>query len=514
MNTEKLHLLCPHCRYRYLDYEIDEKPAILHLKKELGNDFSRVVKQYLDIGLRSEHNLFLWDDLATMMAKNGDLAGSRKMLEIMQSYCKTGYDYAFLAIRINEILADKEWCKRLYEFGKKATKTHNCHYNMLNFIEIGVLDERQSINLAREALTYSEYDPHFYYEMGLEVYRLDGIVDFLGLYSIAKSYILKALKLSKYCPVYFLENIKDIIEQETALYFAHIWLDKTKAFKDILELAKFSQKGENLRALATKKLMQIANYPSEFSETAQFIYECFGKEVTREFLLDGLRKFKDSEIILYALCEYCGEFEMVRENLEQKKGFNELTAKILIKYFGECELVKGKLQIWINEAKNIEDLSHRTNVAMGLMGYSEWMKEPYKRFKKQCKDALDFIELADCLVEEFFDYETADELYLKAVKLIKRSDDWDFTLRQIYKNVTDEQILRLACEKALGFNCSLVRVAEYFRYLGDIDKAKECIKKELKKCQNYDNRLYVARLVHDILKDDECALEIALKFDE
>ena len=78
-NYEKLHKLQKTWRLMYADYILDDSTPLRELIKEVGktidkDEFDTIVKTCPKYIIRRNHNLFTYDDIATKLAKEGNLA--------------------------------------------------------------------------------------------------------------------------------------------------------------------------------------------------------------------------------------------------------------------------------------------------------------------------------------------------------------------------------------------------------------------------------------------------------
>ena len=177
---ERIHKCCRCCRIYYADYIIDENVMLENLAKNLSQDeLDWLLQNHTKLCLRVNHHLFEYDDLArSVFFKSKKRALAVKIYKIAQSFCKSGMDYAFLAIAIHKSLRAKKWCKELLAMAENNIKDWLCLINMLNFIEIKVLFGQKAKNFLQNALTATDFKADFYLDMALELKQIGGFDEF------------------------------------------------------------------------------------------------------------------------------------------------------------------------------------------------------------------------------------------------------------------------------------------------------------------------------------------------
>ena len=305
---ERIHKCCRCCRIYYADYIIDDGALLVNLAKNLSQDeLDYLLQNYTELCLRVNHHLFEYDDLARAVffkSKNRGLA--IKIYKIAQSLCKSGMDYAFLAIAIHKTLRVKKWCKELLTMAENSIKDGLCYVNMLNFIEIKTLSGLKAENFLQNALTTTNFKADFYLTMALELKQIGGFDEF-------------AYKFYKKC-----------IEMDKSDYH----LSYARAFiKDKIELKALGIKPkqkEPKRVVTSKEHKSKDEYLSELRNTSDFykfydilddMAEEFGK---KRWILE---LFKDGEIYAKTAADYAYIASDVMDDFKDKIYARELLAK-------------------------------------------------------------------------------------------------------------------------------------------------------------------------------------------
>ena len=177
---ERIHKCCRCCRIYYADYIIDDGALLVNLAKNLSQDeLDWLLQNHTKLCLRVNHHLFEYDDLArSVFFKSKKRGLAVKIYKIAQSFCKSGMDYAFLAIAIHKTLRAKKWCKELLAVAENNIKDGLCYVNMLNFIEIKTLKGQKAENFLQTALNATEFKANFYLTMALELKQIEGFDEF------------------------------------------------------------------------------------------------------------------------------------------------------------------------------------------------------------------------------------------------------------------------------------------------------------------------------------------------
>ena len=244
---ERIHKCCRCCRIYYADYIIDENVMLENLAKNLSQDeLDWLLQNHTELCLRVNHHLFEYDDLArSVFFKSKKRGLAVKIYKIAQSFCKSGMDYAFLAIAIHKSLRAKKWCKELLAMAENNIKDGLCFINMLNFIEIKVLCGQKAKNFLQKALTTTDFKADFYLDMALELKQIGGFDEF-------------AYKFYKKC----IEKDK----HDFYLGYAHVFI------KDKGELKALGIKPKQKEAksvMASKEHKSKDEYLSELRETKE-----------------------------------------------------------------------------------------------------------------------------------------------------------------------------------------------------------------------------------------------------
>ncbi|MFC2747691.1 MAG: hypothetical protein ACFN4I_05495 [Campylobacter concisus] len=282
---ERIRKCCRCCRIYYADYIIDDGALLVNLAKNLSQDeLDYLLQNHTKLCLRVNHHLFEYDDLARVVfykSKNRGLV--IKIYKIAQSFCKSGMDYAFLAIAIHKILRAKKWCKELLAVAENNIKDGLCLINMLNFIEIKVLCGQKAENFLQNALTTTYFKADFYLDMALELKQIEGLDEF------AYKFYKKCIETDK--NDYYLSYARTFIKDKNELKALDI---------------KPKQK-EPKRVVTSKEHKSKDEYLSELRDTSDFykfydvlddMAEEFGKQ---RWILE---LYKDGEIYAKTAADY------------------------------------------------------------------------------------------------------------------------------------------------------------------------------------------------------------------
>ena len=305
---ERIHKCCRCCRIYYADYIIDDGALLVNLAKNLSQDeLDWLLQNHTKLCLRVNHHLFEYDDLArSVFFKSKKRGLAVKIYKIAQSFCKSGMDYAFLAIAIHKTLRAKKWCKELLAVAENNIKDGLCYVNMLNFIEIKTLKGQKAENFLQTALNATEFKANFYLTMALELKQIGGYDEF-------------AYKFYKKC-----------IEMDKSDYH----LSYARAFiKDKIELKALGikpKRKEQKEVVASKAHKSKDEYLSELKDTSDFykfydilddMAEEFGK---KRWILE---LFKDGEIYAKTAADYAYIASDVMDDFKDKIYARELLAK-------------------------------------------------------------------------------------------------------------------------------------------------------------------------------------------
>ena len=244
---ERIHKCCKCCRIYYADYIIDDSVLLVNLAKNLSQDeLDWLLQNHTELCLRVNHHLFEYDDLArSVFFKSKKRSLAVKIYKIAQSFCKSGMDYAFLAIAIHKSLRAKKWCKELLAMADNI-KDGLCLINMLNFIEIKVLCGQKAENFLQNALIATDFKADFYLDMALELKQIGGFNEF-------------AYKFYKKC----IEKNK----HDFYLSYAHVFI-KDKG--ELKALGIKPKQKEPKRVVTSKEHKSKDEYLSELRNTSDF----------------------------------------------------------------------------------------------------------------------------------------------------------------------------------------------------------------------------------------------------
>ena len=305
---ERIHKCCKCCRIYYADYIIDENVMLENLAKNLSQDeLDWLLQNHTELCLRVNHHLFEYDDLArSVFFKSKKRGLAVKIYKIAQSFCKSGMDYAFLAIAIHKSLRAKKWCKELLAMAENNIKDGLCLINMLNFIEINVLCGQKAKNFLQKALTTTDFKADFYLDMALELKQIGGFNEF-------------AYKFYKKC----IEKNK----HDFYLSYAHVFI-KDKG--ELKALGIKPKQKEPKRVVTSKEHKSKDEYLSELRNTSDFykfydvlddMAEEFGKQ---RWILE---LYKDGEIYAKTAADYAYVASSVMIDFKDKIYAGELLSK-------------------------------------------------------------------------------------------------------------------------------------------------------------------------------------------
>lgn len=282
---ERIHKCCRCCRIYYADYIIDENVMLENLVKNLSQDeLDWLLQNHTELCLRVNHHLFEYDDLArSVFFKSKKRGLAVKIYKIAQSFCKSGMDYAFLAISIHKTLRAKKWCKELLAMAENNIKDGLCLINMLNFIEIKVLCGQKAENFLQNALIATDFKADFYLDMALELKQIGGLDEF-------------AYKFYKKC----IEKDK----HDFYLSYAHVFI-KDKG--ELKALGIKPKQKEPKSVVASKEHKSKDEYLSELRE-AKELYKFYDvlDDMAEEFDKQRwiLELYKDGEIYAKTAADY------------------------------------------------------------------------------------------------------------------------------------------------------------------------------------------------------------------
>ena len=365
---ERIHKCCRYCRIYYADYIIDENVMLENLAKNLSQDeLDWLLQNHTKLCLRVNHHLFEYDDLArSVFFKSKKRGLAVKIYKIAQSFCKSGMDYAFLAIAIHKTLRAKKWCKELLAMAENNIKDGLCYVNMLNFIEIKALNGRKAENFLQTALDTTDFNANFYLTMALELKQIGGHDEF-------------AYKFYKKC-----------IEKDKCDYH----LSYARAFiKDKSEPkalgVKQKQKEQN-ETEAQKIHKSKDEYLSELKDTNDFykFYDILG-DMIKEFGKKRwiLELFKDGEIYAKTAADYAYIASDAMDDFKDKIYAKELLAKAVEllpdpdETFFVLDIIKklGDKELMAMACKKLLNLSD--SIYMEVAGY---LKDVDPNLAKEC----------------------------------------------------------------------------------------------------------------------------------
>ena len=282
---ERIHKCCRCCRIYYADYIIDQNVMLENLAKNLSQDeLDWLLQNHTELCLRVNHHLFEYDDLArSVFFKSKKRGLVVKIYKIAQSLCKSGMDYAFLAIAIHKSLRTKKWCKELLAMAENNIKDGLCLINMLNFIEIKVLCGQKAENFLQNALTATDFKADFYLDMALELKQIGGFDEF-------------AYKFYKKC----IEKNK----HDFYLGYAHVFIKDNGELK---ALGIKPKQKEPKSVVASKEHKSKDEYLSELRETKE-LYKFYDilDDMAEEFGKQRwiLELYKNGEIYAKTAADY------------------------------------------------------------------------------------------------------------------------------------------------------------------------------------------------------------------
>ena len=282
---ERIHKCCRCCRIYYADYIIDQNVMLENLAKNLSQDeLDWLLQNHTELCLRVNHHLFEYDDLArSVFFKSKKRGLVVKIYKIAQSLCKSGMDYAFLAIAIHKSLRTKKWCKELLAMAENNIKDGLCLINMLNFIEIKVLCGQKAENFLQNALTATDFKADFHLDMALELKQIGGFDEF-------------AYKFYKKC----IEKNK----HDFYLGYAHVFIKDNGELK---ALGIKPKQKEPKSVVASKEHKSKDEYLSELRETKE-LYKFYDilDDMAEEFGKQRwiLELYKNGEIYAKTAADY------------------------------------------------------------------------------------------------------------------------------------------------------------------------------------------------------------------
>ena len=305
---ERIHKCCRSCRIYYADYIIDENVMLENLAKNLSQDeLDWLLQNHTKLCLRVNHHLFEYDDLArSVFFKSKKRGLAVKIYKIAQSFCKSGMDYAFLAIAIHKTLRAKKWCKELLAMAENNIKDGLCLINMLNFIEIKVLCGQKAENFLQNALIATDFKADFYLDMALELKQIGGLDEF-------------SYKFYKKC----IEKDK----HDFYLSYAHVFI-KDKG--ELKALGIKPKQKEPKSVVASKEHKSKDEYLSELRETKE-LYKFYDilDDMSEEFGKQRwiLELYKDGEIYAKTAADYAYMASSVMWDFKDKIYAREFLAK-------------------------------------------------------------------------------------------------------------------------------------------------------------------------------------------
>ena len=305
---ERIHKCCRCCRIYYADYIIDENVMLENLAKNLSQDeLDWLLQNHTELCLRVNHHLFEYDDLArSVFFKSKKRGLVVKIYKIAQSLCKSGMDYAFLAIAIHKSLRTKKWCKELLAMAENNIKDGLCLINMLNFIEIKVLCGQKAKNFLQNALMATDFKADFYLDMALELKQIGGFDEF-------------AYKFYKKCIG------KD--KHDFYLGYAHVFI-KDKG--ELKALGIKPKQKEQKSVMASKEHKSKDEYLSELRETKE-LYKFYDvlDDMAEEFGKQRwiLELYKDGEIYAKTAADYAYVASSVMWDFKDKIYAREFLAR-------------------------------------------------------------------------------------------------------------------------------------------------------------------------------------------
>lgn len=461
---DKLHKL-DEGRIMYASYVLDDNIPIRELIKEIGktidkDEFDTIVKTCPKYITRRNHNLFTYDDIATKLAKEENLALAKKVLLMFEKRCKIGgADYAYLAQRVYKITNDIRWCKRLFLKAKMHAEYEICYINMLNFIKLKIISQNTAIRFLNEILTTTNFDANFYCYFGLEILSLK-IKD---AYAIAKRFYNRALKDSKSL---YTRHIKSglkhrLVDRPLACALLDQNIINKDCIWDLMAIAKICHKNENIGKKAVKKAIGLVKNTDDFVEIAPMAKKFLGKKETIKFLKKGYfldetplgdnvnysceSVIKNGKATIYYKASHIntekvnilewmiklGKRSWAKRRLDEMivkkdilKGTNIYSlvgamAKVCVRYFNDT---KSAEDIFKKVAQNINDpidLNLLTSEISSTIGIKHWLRAHCDRLEQVAKSAEEFTELAEYMTNYFLDFKAAQRLHLKAIKTLE-----------------------------------------------------------------------------------------------
>lgn len=557
---DKLHKL-DEGRIMYASYVLDGNIPIRELIKEIEktidkDEFDAIVKTCPKYITRRNHNLFTYDDIATKLAKEGNLALAKKVLLMFEKRCKIGgADYAYLAQRVYKITNDARWCKRLFLKAKMHAEYEICYINMLNFIKLKIINQNTAIRFLNDILATTNFDANFYCYFSLEILNLK-IKD---AYAIAKRFYTRALSDGK---CLYTRHIKSGLK--------HYLLDRPLActlldqnikndyISDLMAIAKICHKNENTGKKAVKKAIKLVKNTDDFVRIAPMANKFLGKKEAIKFLKQGYfldetpltdnanytceSVIKNGKATIYYKASHIntekvnilewmirlGKRSWAKKRLDEmvaKKdilngadidSLAEAMARVYVRYFNDT---KSAEDIFKNIAQNINDpidLNLLTSEISSTIGVKHWLRKHCDRLEKAAKSAEEFTELAEYMANYFLDFKAAQRLHLKAIKTLEYTavsynrHNLYTPLKQFYENASTG-ILHMACKSIQKSGCKhWGLLANYYAKANDKVSAKSCFLKELNSAKSYEEILSIAEDVYNYLEDSEWVAKIVL----
>lgn len=558
---DKLHKL-DEGRIMYASYVLDDNIPIRELIKEIGktidkDEFDTIVKTCPKYITRRNHNLFTYDDIATKLAKEENLALAKKVLLMFEKCCKIGgADYAYLAQRVYKITNDIRWCKRLFLKVKMHAKYEICYINMLNFIKLKIISQNTAIRFLNEILATTNFDANFYCYFGLEILSLK-IKD---AYAIAKRFYNRALKNNKSL---YTRHIKGglkhrLVDRPLACALLDQNIINKDCIWDLMAIAKICHKNENIGKKAVKKAIGLVKNTDDFVKIAPMAKKFLGKKKTIRFLKQGYfldetplgdnvnysceSVIKNGKATIYYKASHIntekvnilewmiklGKRSWAKRRLDEMvvkkdilKGTNIYSlagamAKVCVRYFNDT---KSAEDIFKKVAQNINDpidLNLLTSEISSTIGIKHWLRTHCDRLEQVAKSADEFTELAEYMTNYFLDFKATQRLHLKAIKTLEYTavsynyHDLYMLMEQFCKNASTG-ILRMACQSIQKSGCEhWGLLANYYAKANDKVSAKSCFLKELNSAKSYEEILGIAEDIYGYLKDSEWVAKIVL----
>lgn len=561
-NYEKLHKLQKTWRLMYADYVLDDSTPLRELIKEVGktidkDEFDTIIKTCPKYIIRRNHNLFTYDDIATKLAKEGNLALAKKVLLIFEKRCKIGgADYAYLAQRVYKITNDIRWCKRLFLKAKMHAEYEIFYINMLNFIKLKIISQNMATRFLNEILATTNFDGYFYCHIALKILRLP--IEDANI--LAQSFYYKAIKDGKSIyEKHISSGLKhNLLDRSLACVLLDQNIEESDSISTLVNVAKIAQKSEKIGKKAVKKAIGLAKNTDDFVEIAPMAKKFPGKKETIKVLKQGYfldetplndnvnysceSVIKKGKATVYYKASHIntekvnilewmiklGKRSWAKRRLDEMaakkdvlKGANiyplaGAMAKVYVRYFNDT---KSAEDIFKKVAQNIHEPAEIAYVATEIartIGMKTWFRIHCDRLQKAAKTAYDFSNLAECLAEYFLDFKVAQNLYLEAARALESTPSensffyLDLILGQLYK-YAPIGTLRVACQSAEKSKCKdMGLLSFYYVKANDKESARLYLLKQLQEVKSYGDVLYIAQYIRNSLKDDKWETEIAL----